>query len=110
MARTGRFGPAVFRREEHDVTYTTAQYLAVLRTYCGHRALPEAARRGLPESVAELVDGRCGGRVEKRHRIGPGSFAGGDRYPFTPAIPQPLRAASARTSPQLARRRTKASK
>lgn len=69
VARSGRFGPTVFRRYEHDVTYTTAQYLDVLRTYSGHRALPEAARRGLLDSIAELIDGRYGGRVTKRYLI-----------------------------------------
>jgi len=31
VARSGRFGPVVFRRYEWDLTYTTAQYLEVLR-------------------------------------------------------------------------------
>lgn len=61
MARSGRFGPTVFRRYEHDVTYTAAEYLDVLRTYSGHRALPEDARRGLLDSIAELIDERHGG-------------------------------------------------
>ncbi|MFE7573300.1 class I SAM-dependent methyltransferase [Streptomyces sp. NPDC057521] len=69
VARSGRFGPTVFRRYEHDVTYTTPQYLDVLRTYSGHRALPEPARRGLLDSIAELIDGQYGGRVTKRYLI-----------------------------------------
>jgi SAM-dependent methyltransferase len=67
VARSGRFGPTVFRRHERDITYTTAEYLDVLRTYSGHRALPKAARRGLLGCVAALVDGRYGGRVTKRY-------------------------------------------
>ncbi|MGQ4355480.1 class I SAM-dependent methyltransferase [Streptomyces drozdowiczii] len=66
VGRSGRFGPTVFRRYEQDLTYTAAEYLDVLRTYSGHRALPDAARRGLLDSVAELIDGRYGGRVTKR--------------------------------------------
>ncbi|MFF3916905.1 class I SAM-dependent methyltransferase [Streptomyces sp. NPDC001852] len=66
VARSGRFGPTAFRRYEQDLTYTTADYLELLRTYSGHRALPEAARTGLLECVAALIDSRFGGRVTKR--------------------------------------------
>ncbi|MFE6767119.1 class I SAM-dependent methyltransferase [Streptomyces sp. NPDC057689] len=69
VARSGRFGPTVFRRYEQDLTYTASEYLDVLRTYSGHRALPDAARRGLLSSIAELIDGRYGGRVTKRYLI-----------------------------------------
>lgn len=69
VARSGRFGPTVFRRHERDLTYSTAEYLDVLRTYSGHRALPEAARRGLLAAIGELIDGRYGGRVTKRYLI-----------------------------------------
>ncbi|MFF4212033.1 class I SAM-dependent methyltransferase [Streptomyces sp. NPDC001796] len=69
VARSGRFGPTVFRRYERDLTYTTSDYLELLRTYSGHRALPEAARNGLLECIAGLIDGRYGGRVTKRHLI-----------------------------------------
>ncbi|MCG7523392.1 class I SAM-dependent methyltransferase [Streptomyces sp. OfavH-34-F] len=69
VARSGRFGPTVFRRHERDLTYSTAEYLDVLRTYSGHRALPEAARRGLLAAVGELIDGRYEGRVTKRYLI-----------------------------------------
>ncbi|MYS39621.1 methyltransferase family protein [Streptomyces sp. KhCrAH-43] len=69
VARSGRFGATVFRRYEQDLTYTASEYLNVLRTYSGHRALPNAARRGLLDSVAELIDGRYGGRVTKRYLV-----------------------------------------
>ncbi|WP_049580870.1 class I SAM-dependent methyltransferase [Streptomyces sp. SBT349] len=69
VARSGRFGPTVFRRYEQDLTYATSDYLALLRTYSGHRALPEAAREGLLGCVAALIDGRYGGRVTRRHLI-----------------------------------------
>ncbi|TYR38601.1 class I SAM-dependent methyltransferase [Streptomyces parvus] len=69
VARSCRFGRTVFRRYERDLTYTTAEYLDVLRTYSGHRALPEAARSGLLACVAGLIDGRHGGRVTKRYLI-----------------------------------------
>lgn len=67
VARSGRFGPVVFRRYEWDLTYTTAEYLEVLRTYSGHRALPPQAREGLLGCIAGLIDRRYGGRVTKRY-------------------------------------------
>ncbi|MBO3675667.1 trans-aconitate 2-methyltransferase [Streptomyces sp. NEAU-YJ-81] len=67
VARSGRFGPVDFRRYERDLTYTTAEYLAVLRTYSGHRALQPEAREGLLECIAGLIDRRYGGRVTKRY-------------------------------------------
>ncbi|MGW2648928.1 class I SAM-dependent methyltransferase [Streptomyces sp. NPDC001393] len=69
VARSGRFGPTVIRRYEQDLTYATADYLQLLRTYSGHRALPEAARTGLLECIAALIDSRFGGRVTKRYLI-----------------------------------------
>ncbi|MGV5039164.1 class I SAM-dependent methyltransferase, partial [Streptomyces sp. NRAIS4] len=69
VVRSGRFGPTVFRRYQQDLTYTTSGYLELLRTYSGHRALPEAVRDGLLECVAGLIDRRYGGRVTKRHLI-----------------------------------------
>lgn len=67
LERSGRFGPAVFRRYEWDQPYTTAGYLDVLLTYSGHRALPDDARRGLLDCIAHLIDGRFGGRIAKRY-------------------------------------------
>jgi SAM-dependent methyltransferase len=69
VARSGRFGPTVFRRYERELTYTTSRYLDLLWTYSGHRALPEPARSGLLGCVAALIDGRFGGRVTKRHLV-----------------------------------------
>src|SRR5207245_2808505 len=47
LDRSARFGPAAFRRYEWELSYSTASYLDVLRTYSGHRALAPAARRRL---------------------------------------------------------------
>ncbi|MFB7367378.1 class I SAM-dependent methyltransferase [Streptomyces hydrogenans] len=69
IVRSGAFGPTVFRRYERDLTYTTTEYLRLLQTYSGHRALAEAARNGLLECIGGLVDGRYGGRVTKRYLI-----------------------------------------
>jgi SAM-dependent methyltransferase len=67
LDRSGRFGPATFRRYERDLSYSTAAYLDVLGTYSGHRALPPAARRGLLDCIARLIDTRYGGRLTKRY-------------------------------------------
>lgn len=67
VARSRRFGPTLFRRYERDLTYTTAEYLDLLLTYSGHRALPEPARSGLLGCLGDLIDGRYGGRVTKRY-------------------------------------------
>ncbi|MEV0849433.1 class I SAM-dependent methyltransferase [Streptomyces sp. NPDC049954] len=69
VARSGRFGPTAFRRYERDLTYTSAEYVELLRTYSNHRALPEAARNGLLGCVADLIGRRYGGRVTKRYLI-----------------------------------------
>jgi SAM-dependent methyltransferase len=67
LARSGRFEPATFRRYEREVSYSTAAYLDLLLTYSGHRALAPAARDGLLDCIARLIDSRHGGRVIKRY-------------------------------------------
>ncbi|MFE9424766.1 class I SAM-dependent methyltransferase [Kitasatospora sp. NPDC006697] len=69
VARSGRFGPTAFRRYEYELEYSTAQYLDLLHTYSGHRALPPAARSGLLDCLAGLIDGRFGGRIAKRYLV-----------------------------------------
>lgn len=64
---SGRFGPVTFRRYEWERTYSTAEYLDVLRTYSGHRALPPEDLSGLLECIRGLIDERYGGRVTKRY-------------------------------------------
>ncbi len=81
VARSGRFGPTAFRRYEWELTYTTAEYLDVLRTYSGHRALPPRSREGLLECVAGLIDGRYGGRITKRYLTE-------SRVARTPSVPR----------------------
>ncbi|MGW6963765.1 class I SAM-dependent methyltransferase [Streptomyces zaomyceticus] len=69
VGRSGRFGPTVLRRYERDLSYTTSEYLDLLRTFSGHRALPESARNGLLDCIASLIDGRYEGRVTRRSLI-----------------------------------------
>ncbi len=64
---SGLFAPAAGRRYEWDARYSTAEYLDVLRTYSGHRALPAVQRDGLLACIAGLIDSRYGGRITKRY-------------------------------------------
>jgi SAM-dependent methyltransferase len=61
-----RFKQPVFRRYQRDLTYTTSTYLDLLRTYSGHRALPEPTREALLNCIGTLLN-RHGGRVTKRY-------------------------------------------
>jgi SAM-dependent methyltransferase len=65
--RSGLFGPVSFRRYETDISYTTREYLDVLLTYSGHIALPDEARQGLLDCLANRIDRDHGGRIVKRY-------------------------------------------
>lgn len=65
--QSGRFGPVDFRRYEWEASYSTAEYLDLLCTYSGHRALPGQAREGLLGCIRQLIDDRHGGRITKRY-------------------------------------------
>jgi SAM-dependent methyltransferase len=67
LDRSGRFGPATFRRYEWELPYTTAGYIEVLLAYSGHRALHPTAKAGLLDRVARLIDHGYGGRITKRY-------------------------------------------
>lgn len=61
------FLPAVRRRFQQDVTYTTSTYLEVVDTYSNHRALALPRRRGLYMSIAALIDEKYSGTIVKRY-------------------------------------------
>ncbi|MFG2002161.1 class I SAM-dependent methyltransferase [Spirillospora sp. NPDC048911] len=65
--RSGLFGTAMFRRHELDLSYTTSEYLDVLSTYSGHRALPAETRTELLDCIGRLIDDRFRGRITKRY-------------------------------------------
>lgn len=65
--RCGRFGPVEFRRYEWEQSYRTREYLDLLRTYSGHRALPAPARHALFGCIRRLIDTEHGGRITKRY-------------------------------------------
>jgi SAM-dependent methyltransferase len=63
---SGRFGPVVFRRFGWNATYTTAQYLDLLSSYSGHRALTTRVRDGLYECIGALIEA-SGGSITKSY-------------------------------------------
>ncbi|MBO0880309.1 MAG: class I SAM-dependent methyltransferase [Mycobacterium sp.] len=65
--RSGRFGPALFRRYEWELSYSTGQYVELLNTYSGNRALDPAHRIPLLECIGKLIDGSYGGQITKRY-------------------------------------------
>lgn len=67
LERGGRFQRAVSRRYERELTYSTPEYLDLLLSYSGHRAMASDARRGLFACLARLIDADHGGRVTKRY-------------------------------------------
>jgi SAM-dependent methyltransferase len=64
---SGRFGTAIFRRYEWELTYSTTAFLDLLRTYSNHRALGSTALDGLLECIGSLIEKRHGGRITKRY-------------------------------------------
>lgn len=67
IERSGRFGPVTFRRHEYEKTYSTQQYLDVLRTYSGHRLLTPDNRASLLRCIGHLINTRHGGHITKRY-------------------------------------------
>ncbi|TCM43403.1 trans-aconitate 2-methyltransferase [Kribbella sp. VKM Ac-2568] len=63
---SGRFGPVEFRRYEWERRYTTAEYLDLLSSYSGHRALTAEARDGLYGCISALI-AAAGGSITKRY-------------------------------------------
>jgi SAM-dependent methyltransferase len=64
---SGLFGPVSVRRHLWDVTYTADEYIAVLDTYSGHRALDDERRRRLYERIHRRAAARPGGVVRKTY-------------------------------------------
>jgi SAM-dependent methyltransferase len=65
--RSELFHPAVRRRHQQDVAYSTRSYLDVLTTYSGHRALSAELRTGLLHCIGDLIETRYQGTVTKRY-------------------------------------------
>jgi SAM-dependent methyltransferase len=64
---SGLFGNVVVRRYVWDVTYTAEDYVALLDTYSGHRALDAEARHRLYERIHRRAKARPEGKVQKTY-------------------------------------------
>ncbi len=65
--RSGNFGPVTIRRYEWERAYSAGEYVDLLNTYSGHRALDDGARQQLLACITQLMDDRYGGRIVKRY-------------------------------------------
>ncbi|TDD93293.1 class I SAM-dependent methyltransferase [Saccharopolyspora karakumensis] len=65
--RSARFSPPEFHRYEWEARYTTDQYLGLLMTYSGHRAMPHSALDQLLECIGQRIDADHDGVITKRY-------------------------------------------
>ncbi|WP_393086877.1 class I SAM-dependent methyltransferase [Streptomyces sp. LN704] len=66
-AELERWGRVTSYRFAQEITYSTREYIDVLLTYSGHRALDAPARRGLLGCVEEVIETRHAGSITKRY-------------------------------------------
>ena len=67
LDRSGRFSRSVSRRYEWEQTYSTSEYLDLLQSYSGHRALDRPTRTALLQCIADLISSAYSGKVSKRY-------------------------------------------
>jgi SAM-dependent methyltransferase len=66
LAEAGLFATVEFRRYVWDADYSTADYLELLSSYSGHRALTTPRRDGLYDCIGARIDA-AGGSITKRY-------------------------------------------
>lgn len=64
---TGLFEPVIVRTYPWTRTYTTLEYLRLLNTYSDHLTLEEGRRQSLYQGIADLIERRYGGKVERHY-------------------------------------------
>ena len=64
---SGRFGRPEVRRYVWDVTYSAEDYIGVLETYSGHRAVDLELRERLYERIRRRIDARPEREVRKSY-------------------------------------------
>jgi SAM-dependent methyltransferase len=67
VSASGLFRNIAGRRYLWDVVYTAEEYIGVLNTYSGHRALDDAARERLLGRIRRRAEARPGARVRKTY-------------------------------------------
>jgi trans-aconitate methyltransferase len=65
MRTTGLFRSVEVRTYPWSKTYTTNEYLRLLDTHSDHRSIEIDRRRGLYQAIADLVESRYDGKVER---------------------------------------------
>ncbi|GAA3900964.1 class I SAM-dependent methyltransferase [Streptomyces lacrimifluminis] len=65
--RSEHFDRVSVQRHARDIAYSVDEYIDVLLTYSGHRALDAPSRHGLLVCIRDLIQTRYGGRVTKRY-------------------------------------------
>lgn len=64
---SGHFGTVAVRRYRWDVVYSAEEYVNVLNTYSGHRALPPTTREALLEEIRLRIEARPSRSVRKTY-------------------------------------------
>jgi SAM-dependent methyltransferase len=67
ISASGRFWNMAVRRYLWDIVYTADEYISVLNTYSGHRALDDDTRARLLARIRHRVEARPEGRVRKTY-------------------------------------------
>jgi SAM-dependent methyltransferase len=62
---TGAYSSVTVETYPWTRTYTTREYLMLLNTYSNHLLLEEGRRRSLYQGIADLIERRYGGKVER---------------------------------------------
>ena len=62
---TGLYSAVTVRTYPWTRTYTTREYLQLLNTYSDHLSLDEGRRCSLYQSIADLIERRFDGKVER---------------------------------------------
>ncbi|MGA5198235.1 class I SAM-dependent methyltransferase [Streptomyces exfoliatus] len=66
---SGKFDPSRLYQYAWDETYTACEYVELLRTYAGHRTMPDGPREGLLNAIEGLIEGSYGGAITKRYLV-----------------------------------------
>lgn len=67
LRETGLFAEVEMRTYPWKQTYTTTEYLRLLNTYSDNLVMEEGARRSMFQGIADLIERRYGGQVEKEY-------------------------------------------
>ncbi len=67
IEETGLFAEVMVRTYPWTQKYSTSEYLRLLNTYSDNLIMEEGARRSMFQGIAELIERRYGGQVEKEY-------------------------------------------